>query len=279
MRDNMENLGFGLGLRPDHYHEILDGEPHVDWFEIITENFLVPGGKPHYFLQKIGERYPLVMHGVSLSIGSSDPIDFDYLANVKKLKEKINARWLSDHLCWTGIHKKNSHDLLPMPLTEEALDHVIDRVKIVQDYLGHPILLENPSTYVTFTASTFTEWDFLKNIVAETGCYLLLDINNIYVSAYNHEFSPETYIENIPSHAVKQFHLAGHSNCDTHIIDTHDAAVIDPVWSLYEKALAHFGSVSTMIERDGNIPPLAELIQELDIARSIHHKYKSNIAA
>jgi uncharacterized protein (UPF0276 family) len=262
-------LGFGLGLRTTHYHDIIDTKPNVDWFEVLTENYLVPGGKPLYYLDKIKENYPLVMHGVSLSIGTTDPINWDYLKQVKKLSTRINAHWLSDHLCWTGVNKTNMHDLLPLPYTNEAISHVVGRIQQVQDYLGQRILIENVSSYLTYQSSEMTEWDFLRTISVEADCLILLDINNIFVSSFNHNFDPYEYLRGIPADRVQQFHLAGHSNCGDHIIDTHDHPVIDPVWKLYAAALNLFGPVSTMIERDDHIPPLAELMLELDYARDI----------
>lgn len=266
-------LGFGLGLRTVHYLDILENKPAVDWFEIITENYLVPGGKPLYYLDRIRELYPIVMHGVSMSLGSTDPLDLDYLKQVKNLATRINARWISDHVCWTGIHGKNMHDLLPMPFTEEAVAQFTQKINQAQDFLGQPILIENASSYLTYRGSEFTEWDFVNEIVKRTGCYLLLDVNNIYVSGFNHGFEPLDYIHAIPPERVKQIHLAGHTNNGDHIIDTHDHDVIDPVWELYSKTLEHVGKVSTMIERDDHIPPLAELMKEFDqmkhIARDI----------
>lgn len=262
-------IGFGLGLRTQHYDDILSKQPSVDWFEIITENYLVPGGKPLYYLRQIAERYPLVMHGVSLSIGSKDPLDFAYLEQVKSLSKSINALWISDHLCWTGVQGKNSHDLLPLPYTEEAIKHVANRITQVQDFLGESILIENVSSYLTYQQSACTEWEFLTTIIQQTGCHILLDINNVYVSSVNHEFNPLDYLYGIPKDAVAQFHLAGHSNMGDYIIDTHDHPIIDPVWDLYSKATAYFGQISTMIERDDNIPPLPELLTELDKARQL----------
>ncbi|MDR3476880.1 MAG: DUF692 domain-containing protein [Gammaproteobacteria bacterium] len=265
-------LGFGLGLRPDHYETILEQSPKVDWFEIITENYLVPGGKPLYFLNQIRENYPVVMHGVSLSIGSTDPIDWDYLKAVKALAERIEPVWLSDHLCWTGVNGINLHDLLPLPYTQEAIEHLVSRISQVQDYLKRPILIENVSSYLTYQHSEMTEWEFLAEITKRAGNHILLDVNNIYVSAYNHGFDPEAYLKGIPEGRVQQIHLAGHANHGDYIIDTHDAPVIQPVWELYAKTLERFGAVSTMIERDANIPPLPELLEELDQARQISQK-------
>ncbi len=262
-------LGFGLGLRPTHYETILNESPAVDWFEIISENYLVPGGKPLHYLDRIRERYPMVMHGVSLSIGTQDPLNREYLRQLRDLAERIEPAWISDHLCWTGAHGLNAHDLLPLPYTEEALKHVAARVGEVQDFLGRRILLENVSSYVSYPESEMSEWEFLREIAARADCLILLDINNIYVSSVNHEFNPHEYLNAIPVERVWQFHLAGHRNHGDYIIDTHDEPVIDPVWELYAAAVRRFGRVSTMIERDDNIPPLAELLAELDRARRI----------
>ena len=263
------NLGFGLGLRATHYEAIFDTKPALDWFEIISENYMVSGGRPLANLTRIRNDYPMAMHGVSLSIGSSDPLNIEYLRDLKKLSNRIEPAFISDHLCWTGISGKNLHDLMPIPYTEEAITHVVDRVRQVQDFLGRQILLENVSSYVTFAQSEMSEWAFLSAIAERADCHILLDINNIFVSAFNHGFEPIEYIEGIPVDRVRQFHLAGHENRGDIIIDTHDAPVIDPVWDLYAKACARFGPVSTMIERDDNIPPLEALLTELDHARQI----------
>ena len=264
-----DNLGFGLGLRPDHYLEILESKPNVDWFEILSENYMVPGGKPLHFLDRIRADYPVVMHGVSLSIGSTTSFDADYLRDLRKLANRIQPAWISDHLCWTGVHGQNIHDLLPLPYTEETAKHVAERVGIVQDYLGRQILLENVSSYASYIDSTMTEWEFINLIAEQADCLLLLDVNNIYVSSYNHQFDAKAFIDGVPQNRIQQIHLAGHHNHGDYIIDTHDAPVIDPVWDLYAYALSRFGAVSTMIERDDQIPPLAELLQELQIARDI----------
>jgi uncharacterized protein len=263
------NLGFGLGLRTEHYDEILSTQPAIDWFEIISENYLVPGGKPHYFLEKIREHYPMVMHGVSMSIGSTDPLDWDYLQQIKHLAKKIQAQWISDHLCWTGIHGKNTHDLLPLPYTDDTIKHVVQRIQQVQDFLGQRILIENVSSYITYRESGMTEWDFLKTISHDADCLILLDINNIYVSSINHEFDPLEYLNAIPIERVYQIHLAGHSNMGDYIIDTHDHDIVYPVWNLYKRAVQRFGMVSTLIERDDHIPPLADLLNELNQAKII----------
>jgi len=262
-------LGFGLGLRVDHYETILADNPDVDWFEALTENYLVPGGKPLDNLMRIRERYPMVLHGVSLSIGSTQPLDRDYLAQLKALAARVEPKWVSDHLCWTGIAGRNMHDLLPLPYTEEALANVVERVRTVQDILGWRILLENVSSYVSYRESQVSEWQFLREIAERADCLILLDVNNIYVSSVNHEFDPLEYLNAIPVDRVQQIHLAGHENHGDYLIDTHDHPVPDPVWELYGAALRRFGNVSTMIERDANIPPLEELCSELDAARQL----------
>jgi uncharacterized protein len=263
------NLGFGLGLRVDHYETILNSQPAVDWFEIISENYLVPGGKPLHYLDHVRERYPLVMHGVSLSIGSTDPLDTEYLKQLKALAARVEPAWISDHLCWTGVHGRNLHDLLPLPYTEETVRHVAARIRAVQDFLGRQILIENVSSYVNFSGSQMSEWEFLTAVCERADCLILFDVNNIYVSSINHEFDPRAYLDGIPANRVQQIHLAGHEDHGDYIIDTHDHPVADPVWDLYAEAVRRFGPVSTMIERDDNIPPLDELVAELDRARRI----------
>jgi uncharacterized protein (UPF0276 family) len=235
----------------------------------LSENYLVPGGKPLYYLERIRANYPVVMHGVSLSIGGTDPLNRDYLKQLKVLADRIEPRWISDHLCWTGVGGLNLHDLMPLPYTDEAVQHVVSRVKQVQDFLGRKILLENVSSYVTYKQSQLTEWEFLSHIAEQADCLILLDINNIYVSSFNHGFDPADYLNGIPIERVRQIHLAGHQNCGNYLVDTHDHPIINPVWALYETAVKRFGSVSTMIERDDNIPPLKELLAELDHARII----------
>jgi uncharacterized protein (UPF0276 family) len=263
------SLGFGLGLRTDHYAAIHASAPRVDWFEALTENYLVGGGRPVDHLERVRERYPVVLHGVSLSIGGSDPLDTDYLSRLSALCRRIEPEWVSDHLCWTGVDGVNLHDLLPLPYTEEALEHVARRVLAVQDILGRRILLENVSSYVAFASSSMSEWEFLARLTERADCDLLLDVNNVYVSAVNHGFDPREFIDALPVARVRQIHLAGHRDHGSHIVDTHDAAVADPVWKLYEHALRALGPVATMIERDDRIPALAELVAELDRAREL----------
>lgn len=270
-------LGFGLGLRSEHYQEVLEQQPEeIDWFEIISENYMIDGGKPLYFLDKIRQDYPMVMHGVSMSIGSTDPLNFDYLKQLKSLIERVQPMWFSDHLCWTGVDHKNMHDLLPLPYTQASVNHIADRISQVQDFIGRQMLIENLSSYITYTSDAMTEWEFLSAVAEKADCNLLLDVNNIYVSSYNHHFDPLEYLRGIPAERVWQHHLAGHQNTGNLIIDTHDEPIIDPVWDLYQKTAQLLGPVSTMIERDGNIPPLAEVIAELNHAREIAMPYYHN---
>lgn len=257
------NLGFGIGLRTVHFSRILSTWPEVDWFEVISENFMDSGGRPRSVLDRIAERYPIVMHGVSLSIGSTDPLNREYLRKLKRLADEVGPRWISDHLCWTGVLGRNTHDLLPVPLTEESLAHVAGRVRMVQEILERPLILENPSSYVTFTSSTLSEWEFLSRLTELTGCGLLLDVNNVYVSCFNHDWDPEEYLANLPHDRIVQFHLAGHTNRGTHLIDTHDGRVIENVWKLYRKAWQLTGGASTLLEWDARIPELEEVHAEV----------------
>ena len=261
------HLGLGVGLRTVHFDYILEQTPAVDWFEIISENFMDSRGRPRYILNQIAERYPVVMHGVSLSIGSTDPLNFEYLSKLKGLAREIQPKWISDHVCWTGVAGRNTHDLLPMPLTEQSLKHVVQRIRMLQDFLERPFVLENPSTYVGFTGSTLSEWEFISRMAEESDCGLLLDVNNVYVSSVNHDFDPEEFIRSVPHERVVQFHLAGHTNCHTHLIDTHDNHVIDPVWNLYRLAHQLTGGVSTLLEWDAKIPPFPVLHAEVLKAR------------
>ncbi len=261
--------GFGLGLRPPHYQEFLGGGVAVDFVEVISENFMVKGGRPLNVLAAIRDQYPVAMHGVSMSIGSADGVKLDYLRRLKALADRVQPLWVSDHLCWTGVEGFNSHDLLPLPYTEEAMRIVCANVLLAQDVLERPLLLENPSTYMTFADDEMSEWAFLSEMCRRTGCYLLLDVNNIYVSASNHGFDPLSYLAGVPGERVRQIHLAGHSdNGRGLLIDTHDHPVPHPVWSLYEAACDRLGAVAAMIERDDDIPSLSDLLAELDLART-----------
>jgi uncharacterized protein (UPF0276 family) len=265
-------FGFGLGLRRDHYQDFLSGDVPVDFVEIISENYMVDGGRPLATLDQVRAKLPVIMHGVSMSIGSADGLDTDYLARLKQLAERVEPLWMSDHLCWTRTSAHNSHDLLPLPYTAEALEVVCGNIDHAQNVLGRAMLFENPSSYLTFPDDEMAEWEFLREMIRRTGCYLLLDVNNIYVSAQNHRFSADEFLAGIPADRVRQIHLAGHTpgqRPDNILIDTHDRAVCDNVWALYAKACAMLGPVATMIERDDAIPPLPELLAELDHAREI----------
>jgi uncharacterized protein (UPF0276 family) len=253
-RFGLPDLGVGLGLRTVHYAHILEARPQVDWFEIVSDNYMQTAGRPLEYLDAIADRYPIVMHGVSLSIGSTDPIDRAYVSELRALRDRTRARWISDHLCWTGVAGRNTHDLLPMPYTEEALRHVAARVKYVQDVLGAPLALENPSTYVEFAGASMREWEFLARLAEDADCAILLDVNNVYVSAYNHGFDPRTYLAAIPFDRVVQMHVAGHTNHGTHIIDSHIGPVMDEVWQLFGSAHRLAGGVSTLLEWDAEIP-------------------------
>jgi uncharacterized protein (UPF0276 family) len=276
------DLGQGLGLRPQHYSYVLANLPSVDWFEIISENFMgltpeasdhsyrpAKGGRPLENLEKIRAHYPIACHGVSLSIGSVDPLDRNYLKKLKQLIDRFQPAIVSDHLCWTGVNGENLHDLLPLPYSEETIQHVVSRINEVQDLLGRRILIENVSSYLTYTQSEMPEWEFLNEICQRADCGILLDINNIYVSAKNHNFDPRSYLNAIHPSRVGQFHLAGHSDMGEYLIDTHDQPVTEDVWDLYEAAVEIFGPVSCMVERDGNIPTFEELIAESNHARKI----------
>ena len=262
--------GHGLGLRKPHYPTFLETDVPVDFVEVISENFMVAGGRPRDILRRVRERHPVALHGVSMSVGSADGVDRTYLRRLRALVDEVEPLFVSDHLCWTRIEGFSSHDLLPLPYTEEALDIVCANIGIAQDILGRAMLIENPSSYIAFADGTMSEWAFLDAVCARSGCGLLLDVNNVFVSAHNHGFDPLAYIDGIPAARVRQIHLAGHSpGPDGLLIDTHDAPVCAEVWQLYARAVARFGPCATMIERDDAIPPLPDLLAELDQAREI----------
>ncbi len=253
-RFGLPDLGVGLGLRSVHYTHIVESQPEVDWFEILSENYMQTAGRPLEWLDAIAARYPVVMHGVSLSIGSTDPLDRAYLAELRALRDRTRARWVSDHLCWTGVSGKNTHDLLPMPYSEEALRHVVERVRAVQDFLGAPLALENPSTYVELASGEMPEWEFLGRMAEEADCALLLDVNNVFVSAFNHGFDPRDYLAAVPFDRVVQLHVAGHTHHGTHIVDSHIGPVVDDVWRLIGDAWRRAGGTSVLLEWDAEIP-------------------------
>jgi uncharacterized protein (UPF0276 family) len=273
-RWNLPDLGIGIGLRTVHFPHILSQKPAVDWFEVLSENFMDSGGRPLWVLDQVAERYPVVLHGVSLSIGGSDPLDFEYLKRLKALAARTRAHWVSDHLCWTGIMGRNVHDLLPMPYSEEALRHTTERVKVVSDFLERPLVLENPSSYVEFAASTMPEWEFLARLAEDADAGLLLDVNNVYVSAFNHRFDANTYVDAIPADRVVQYHLAGHTHKGTHIIDTHTGEAVPEVWELYARSIARTGSAATLYEWDEDIPEFDVVLAEAQKAAA----YRAQLA-
>src|SRR5271166_4596691 len=271
-RSDFPMLGYGVGLRRQHYSHVLEKRPRVDWFEVISENFMVAGGRALEVLEGVRANYPIVMHGVSMSIGSTDPLNRSYLRQLRDLARRFEPAWISDHLCWTGVGGRNLHDLLPLPYTEEVVSHVAARIREVQDFLERPILIENVSSYMKFQDSTMTEWEFLAEIAERGDCGILLDINNIFVSAFNHRFDARAYIDAIPTERVVQFHLAGHSDHGTYLLDTHDHPVRDEVWDLYAHAVGRFGAVSALIEWDDNIPEFGVLTETANRARAIHRR-------
>jgi hypothetical protein len=267
-RSEFPFLGFGAGLRRQHYDYVIDTSPNVDWFEVNSENFMVQGGRPLKVLEKVRERYPIVLHGVSLSLGSVDPLNRNYLADLSDLARRFEPAWVSDHLCWTGVGGRNLHDLLPLPYTEEAVRWVSSRIRQVQEILRRTILIENVSSYMTFAHSTISEWDFLSAVAEESDCGILLDINNVFISAFNHGFDARMYIESMPIDRVAQYHLAGHSDYGSYLLDTHDHPIRSEVWPLYDVAVGRFGEVSGLIEWDDNIPEFSVLQAGADEARA-----------
>lgn len=271
--------GFGLGLRNQHYADFLARQQPLDWLEIITDNYLIDGGKPLAVLDTIRRDYPVAMHGVAMSIGASQGVDVPYLQRVKALADRIEPLWVSDHLCWTGPGPEQLHDLYPLPYTDESARHVIAQIRHAQDVLGRRLVLENVSSYIRYRHDSASEWQFLAHIAEEADCLLLVDVNNIYVSSVNHGFDPLTYLHALPAHRVQQIHLAGHSDNGDHIIDTHDHPVAQPVWDLYAQACQRFGAVAAMIERDDHIPPLVELLDEMAVARRIAAEHAATCEA
>lgn len=268
----MTTLGFGLGLRSPHIDYVLEHRPPVDWFELITENYLAPGGRPRAILHKIREHYPVVLHGLSFNIGSREAPDMDYLQQLKALIQDIKPAWVSDHICWTGLHGKTSHDLLPIAYNRQTLDQVADKVSRIQDVLQQTVVLENPSIYIQFRSADMPEPEFINSLCQRTGCRLLLDVNNVYVSSFNLGLDPLQQVLALDRHIVQQFHLAGHTHNGDHIIDTHDHPVSDPVWELYAHACRHFGETATLLERDDHIPPIEELMRELAYAKTVQEQ-------
>jgi hypothetical protein len=271
-------LGHGIGLRTQHFPRVLDGTARADWFEVISENFMIRGGRPLAVLERARAEAPVVLHGVSLSIGSTDPLNERYLGELRELAGRVEPAWVSDHLCWGSVGGRYAHDLLPLPYTEEALAHVAARVESVQERLGRRILIENVSSYLAYRHSAMPEWEFVTAVAARADCGILLDVNNVYVSAVNHGFSPEAYLDAVPIERVGQLHLAGHSDRGTHLLDTHDAPVPAPVWDLYRRALRRFGRISTLVEWDDRIPELEEVLAEAERARALESEVLGGVA-
>ncbi|MCW5889129.1 MAG: DUF692 domain-containing protein [bacterium] len=269
MAPSFPHLGHGIGLRTTHYPRVVDDGVRADWFEVISENFMIPGGWPLRVLETVRADRPVVLHGVSLSLGATDPLNDTYLAELRALADRVEPAWVSDHLCWGSFGRHYAHDLLPLPYTEEALAHVAGRIAAVQERLGRRILVENVSSYVAFTHATMAEWEFLAAVAERADCGVLLDVNNVYVSARNHGFDPEAYLAGVPAGRVGQIHLAGHTDHGTHVLDTHDAPVRDEVWALYRSAVRRFGGVATLVEWDDHIPPVEAVLAEAERARAI----------
>ena len=267
-RFGLPQLGFGVGLRTVHYEHILREQPRLDWFEVLSDNYLHTRGRPLTFLDRIAARYPVALHGVGLSIGSADPLDLDYLAQLKALRDRVGARWVSDHICWTGVNGRYGHDLYPIPFTEEALRHVAGRVRQVQDYLEAPLVLENPSTYLDFRGSTLGEAEFIAGLLEEADAGLLLDVNNVYVNSRNHGFDPLVYLKRLPLQRVVQLHVAGHSQAQGYLADTHSAPVAEPVWALLEQAVRLGARAPLLLEWDADIPAFAVLERELALGQA-----------
>src|SRR3954463_15656199 len=266
-RLDVPDFGVGVGLRVPHYRHVLADRPSVDFFEVISENFMVDGGKPLYHLSRVLEHYPVVQHGVSLGIAGPDEPDRAYLTRLKELTKRTKTPWVSDHFCWSGAGGAHLHDLLPIPYTPEAVRRTVERARMIQDFLELPFALENTSSYLTYRSSTLSEWEFISEIAERADIVLLFDVNNVYVSAYNHGFDAETFVKQVPHSRIWQIHLAGHTNLDKYIIDTHRGSLIEPVLDLYRQTIALAGPVSTLIEWDDEIPELAVLLAEAERAR------------
>ena len=275
--------GVGLGLRAPHYQHILSHQPAVPWFEVLSDNYLGEGGQPLAYLERIRQDYAIALHGVGMSLGSADPLNLDYLKRLKRLADRIEPTHISDHLAWISINGRYLNDLAPLPYTEALLAHVAQRIEQVQDFLGQQILIENPTPYVRFTGSTLSEWQFIRALLEQADCYLLLDVNNVYVSAINHGFDPLDYLDGLPTTRVKEIHLAGYEEREDYLFDTHGYPVHPPVWELYQEALKRFGPVPTLIEWDTDIPAIETVLQEAykadEIKQSILNVHKDSVHA
>jgi uncharacterized protein (UPF0276 family) len=270
------DYGVGIGLRIPHYRHILEQKPVVDWFEIISENYMVDGGRPLTVLDSILDQYRVVQHGVSMYFGSTDPLNRDHLRRLKTLVRRTKTPWLSDHLCWGSVDGRYTHDLLPMPYTFEAARITAEKIRQVQDFVEVPVVVENVSSYAEFHVSQMTEWEFLNEVVEAADCGILLDVNNIYVSSQNHGFDPSIYVDAVPSERVAQIHIAGHSKFEKYILDTHDHPVLDPVWDLYARTIQRCGPTATLLEWDDNIPSFEEVHAEALKANRYHHAKQSS---
>lgn len=269
--------GCGIGLRIDHFDKIDEVQPDIPWFEVLSDNYLIEGTSQRDYLYQFRKNYPVTFHGVGLSIGSTDPLNMDYLNRLKKLKDEVEPAWISDHLCWTSAHGVVTHDLIPLPYTETVVKHIVDRILQVQDFLGEQIVIENVSSYLQFKSTDMTEWDFINEVTRLSDCKLLLDVNNIYVSAQNHIFDADEYLFAMPAERVAEIHLAGYEDRGTHLLDTHSRPVTEPVWELFKKAVKHVGDVPVLIEWDNDIPPLERLIEEASTAHTLQQQVlKSN---
>ncbi|HEX4073895.1 MAG TPA: DUF692 domain-containing protein [Candidatus Acidoferrales bacterium] len=260
--NGFSEFGIGIGLRAPHCDHILTRKPVVDWFEIISENYMIDGGRPLHILDRILEQYKVVQHGVSMYFGSADRLNRDHLRRLKALVKRTKTPWLTDHLCWGSVDGRYTHDLLPMPYTFEAARIAAQKIREVRDFLEVPVAVENVSSYAEFHVSEMREWEFLTEVVERADCGILLDVNNIYVSSQNHNFDPRLYVENIPAERVAQIHIAGHSKYRKYILDTHDHPVIDPVWRLYARAIERAGHTATLLEWDDRIPSFDEVHRE-----------------
>jgi len=261
--------GCGIGLRLDHFDDIKQQQPNIPWLEVLSDNYLIEGTMQRRYLEECRNNYPVTFHGVGLSIGSTDPLNMDYLKRLKKLKNEIQPAWISDHLCWTSAHGVVTHDLIPLPYTNSVIKHIVERISQVQDYLGEQLVIENVSSYLQFKSTEMTEWDFINEVTQQSDCRLLLDVNNIYVSAQNHSFNAEDYLYAMPAERVAEIHLAGYEDRGTHLLDTHSRPVTEPVWDLFKKAIKHVGDAPVLIEWDNDIPSLERVIEEASTAQKI----------
>lgn len=264
--------GCGIGLRLEHFDAIEKKQPDMPWFEVLSDNYLLEGTSQRDYLYEFRKNYPVTFHGVGLSIGSTEPLNMDYLQRLKKLKDEVQPAWISDHLCWTSAHGVVTHDLIPLPYTESVVKHIVDRINQVQDFMGEQLVIENVSSYLQFKSTDMSEWDFINEVTRQSDCRLLLDVNNIYVSAQNHKFDADEYLFAMPAERVAEMHLAGYEDRGTHLLDTHSRPITPPVWDLFKKAVQHVGDVPVLIEWDNDIPSLETVIEEANKADAIRQE-------